>query len=347
MLRLVVDAPGVPATVVRGEPFTVKVLLRNESGAVMAAGPAARLSARLQVSLMRDEFTPVKGPVALLSVQDEDNAAAAAATMKKRSPATLATEARLRLTIVRGCTKEHYGGADHTEQCLHRMKRPVLVRFALLAPSPSSSPSTTALPVITDRFAVVEPAAAQQPACSYLTLQRRVHTFGVGQVVTCERPTAVIDGFSHVVWDAAFLLVKYLEQQQQQRQQQRNVIIQRGGKTTAVELGAGAALVGIVAACMGARVISTDLPEALDLTELNVASNAALLNACSRSSSSGGGSIHIAPLSWDSDADAVALAVDKALSPHHNIKTAPVDLVLASDVVYHVRFLRIISFLIC
>lgn len=58
-----------------------------------------------------------------------------------------------------------------------------------------------------------------------------------------------------------------------------------------LDLGTGTGLVGIAAACVGARVLLTDLPQLLPLTALNIEANAAAIRE-------GGGEAVTAPLVW-------------------------------------------------
>lgn len=58
-----------------------------------------------------------------------------------------------------------------------------------------------------------------------------------------------------------------------------------------LDLGTGTGIVGITAACMGARVLLTDLPQLLPLTALNIHANAAAIRE-------GGGDAVTAPLVW-------------------------------------------------
>ena len=58
-----------------------------------------------------------------------------------------------------------------------------------------------------------------------------------------------------------------------------------------LELGSGTGLVGIVAACLGAHVQLTDLPDAMPLLQLNISLNQHLLGAS-------GGSMSCAMLDW-------------------------------------------------
>lgn len=69
-------------------------------------------------------------------------------------------------------------------------------------------------------------------------------------------------GVAAVVWDAAVILCTFLEM--------GTVDLQ---KQSAIELGAGTGLVGIVAALLGANVTITDRKVALEFLELNVRAN--------------------------------------------------------------------------
>ena len=73
-----------------------------------------------------------------------------------------------------------------------------------------------------------------------------------------------------VVWDAALVLAGYLEKLESQSPgywKDKRVL----------ELGAGTGIVGLVAACHGAFVTITDLPEFVDLININVKENSSLL----------------------------------------------------------------------
>ncbi|CAH2064442.1 unnamed protein product [Thlaspi arvense] len=83
-----------------------------------------------------------------------------------------------------------------------------------------------------------------------------------------------------------------------------------------VELGSGTGIVGIAAAAtLGANVTLTDLPNVIENLKFNADANAEVVARL-------GGNIHVAPLRWGEAADVEALGQS-------------VDLILASDVVYH------------
>ncbi|ESQ45443.1 hypothetical protein EUTSA_v10010630mg [Eutrema salsugineum] len=83
-----------------------------------------------------------------------------------------------------------------------------------------------------------------------------------------------------------------------------------------VELGSGTGIVGIAAAAtLGANVTLTDLPNVIENLRFNADANAEVV---ARS----GGKIHVAALRWGEDGDVEVLGQS-------------VDLILASDVVYH------------
>ncbi|KAK9879199.1 hypothetical protein WA026_004047 [Henosepilachna vigintioctopunctata] len=71
---------------------------------------------------------------------------------------------------------------------------------------------------------------------------------------------------SCVVWDASLVLAKFLEKRCSENKQYL-----KGSKV--LELGAGLGCVGLTASCLGANVISSDLPECIPLLNLNITSN--------------------------------------------------------------------------
>lgn len=92
-----------------------------------------------------------------------------------------------------------------------------------------------------------------------------------------------------------------------------------------LELGSGTGVVGLAAACLGAHVTATDLPEALPQLQGNIALNASAVAAA-------GGSIEAQPLDWAAagvEGGAGAPAAAALLS--HN---PPFDLILGADLVY-------------
>lgn len=83
-----------------------------------------------------------------------------------------------------------------------------------------------------------------------------------------------------------------------------------------LELGSGTGIVGIAAAItLSANVTVTDLPHVLDNLTFNADANAEVVATF-------GGKVHVAPLRWGEAGDVEVLGRD-------------VDLILASDVVYH------------
>lgn len=102
-------------------------------------------------------------------------------------------------------------------------------------------------------------------------------------------------GPSVKVWEAGIVLARLLVEDDVLRQR-----LQAGG--TVLELGAGAGVVGLAAALMGARAALTDLPRALPALRRNADRNGAAIAAA-------GGRVHLAALDWSGGgASAVAVA---------------------------------------
>ncbi|XP_065182342.1 protein N-lysine methyltransferase METTL21D-like [Sycon ciliatum] len=112
-----------------------------------------------------------------------------------------------------------------------------------------------------------------------------------------------------VVWDAAIVLSQVLT---------RSEAFQdvTWCDTFVVELGSGTGLVGLAAARLGCEVVLTDLPECMELMQLNCAANKSKLR----------GSARAAVLAWGGD---VAQFVESTCSRRH------IDLVLMADVIYY------------
>eukprot|EP00271_Cylindrocystis_brebissonii_P000848 TRINITY_DN11030_c0_g3_i1.p1 TRINITY_DN11030_c0_g3~~TRINITY_DN11030_c0_g3_i1.p1 ORF type:complete len:299 (+),score=21.91 TRINITY_DN11030_c0_g3_i1:467-1363(+) len=111
-------------------------------------------------------------------------------------------------------------------------------------------------------------------------------------------------GFASTVWDSSIVLAKYLERWPHFVEGKRSL-----------ELGAGCGLVGIVAACLGTRSsVLTDQAGNLPLLEKNVRQNQPHY-------SGGAANVSVKELSWGSSSA-------EAFSP-------PLDVLLATDVVYH------------
>uniref|UniRef100_A0A1B6GTJ3 Uncharacterized protein n=1 Tax=Cuerna arida TaxID=1464854 RepID=A0A1B6GTJ3_9HEMI len=111
---------------------------------------------------------------------------------------------------------------------------------------------------------------------------------------------------SCVIWDAAIVLSKYLEilcSNNQEYLKNKQVI----------ELGAGLGCAGLVAACFGAHVTMTDLPEVLENLTNNIECNKPIWESC-------GGSAQARALKWGSS------DIDTFSSP---------DVLLATDCVYY------------
>ncbi|XP_073433817.1 protein N-lysine methyltransferase METTL21D isoform X1 [Dendrobates tinctorius] len=111
-----------------------------------------------------------------------------------------------------------------------------------------------------------------------------------------------------VVWDAAIVLSKFME---------RRARAEPGlftGKT-AVELGSGTGIVGIMAATLGVDVTVTDLEDLQDLMKMNIKSNSALIT----------GSCEAKVLKWGED------VTDFSPSP---------DYILMADCIYYEESLQ-------
>jgi len=336
MLRVQLDAP-LPAVLRRDAWVPFHASVRNESNALPDGAKDARLV--LAVELWRDEHQPLAGSAALLQVRDrrggtsgggssgssnEGRAAGAAGKARGGSGPQLTTAAcdgRGRfvgeLRVAAGCTRQHYQGNAHTPACLHRIRHPIFVRVTVAVSTWPGHPPASFLPVLVGPVTVLDagappPPPAEAPAggpAAGVALQRRTYAFAFGAVVTLERPTAALDGFGHVVWDAALLLARWLEQAPASLLAGRRV----------VEVGAGVGLVGLAAAARGAHVLLTDMAGALPLTELNAGANVDLVRR-------GRGSVAVRPLEWGNAAELAALQAE--------LRHQPPDVLLASDVVY-------------
>jgi len=139
-------------------------------------------------------------------------------------------------------------------------------------------------------------------------------------------------GYGARVWDAGGVLAGHLAADGAMR-------AKLAAGATVLELGSGTGVVGITAACLGARVVLTDGAEALlPVMEANVARNARRMAAA-------GGACSVAPLLWgEADGDETAVqrqlaAVRAALSAltrgegENEAEAAP-TLILASDCLY-------------
>ncbi|XP_028677381.2 protein-lysine methyltransferase METTL21D [Erpetoichthys calabaricus] len=109
-----------------------------------------------------------------------------------------------------------------------------------------------------------------------------------------------------VVWDAAIVLSKYLETDRMR--------LAWSGRTV-LELGSGTAVVGLMAATLGAFVTVTDLDELQDLIQLNIMENQHLVT----------GTIKAKVLKWGED-------VSEFLPPP--------DYVLMADCIYYEKSLQ-------
>ncbi|KAL1132234.1 hypothetical protein AAG570_010191 [Ranatra chinensis] len=117
-----------------------------------------------------------------------------------------------------------------------------------------------------------------------------------------------VGNVSCVVWDAALVLTKYLEKRSGSNDQWL-----KGLKV--IELGAGLGCVGITAACYGAEVTLTDLPNVIPQLEKTIELN--------RTSWAGRGTVTAGPLAWGSNKQG---NIDTSKKP---------DIILLSDCVYY------------
>ncbi|KAM4540353.1 protein N-lysine methyltransferase METTL21D [Fundulus diaphanus] len=106
-----------------------------------------------------------------------------------------------------------------------------------------------------------------------------------------------------VVWDAAIVLAKYLETKEFYDPPSG---VNAWCGRTAVELGAGTGVVGLMAATLGAQVIVTDLEDLQTLLNTNIQENQSLIKS---------GSISAKVLKWGED-------VSELLPPPHYILMA-------------------------
>jgi len=226
-----------------------------------------------------------------------------------------------RILVHSSCNKMHYSGGHHPG-CFHRISFPIFFSFEIPEtakppktskssaskgnPLPSSSPTNQPLiGALCGPVWVLEPPSwCPSPAPRELPKGFSTYrTFHFGTEEILYREKEVVDGFGHVVWDAAFVLAHHLGQLGPRELK---------GKRC-VEVGSGVGLVGLCAALLGASATLTDMPSALPITEEILRLNQPLLKRK-------GAHATAAPLSWGSD--------PAHLSP-------PFDVILASDVVYH------------
>ncbi|KAL6657763.1 hypothetical protein ACP70R_005543 [Stipagrostis hirtigluma subsp. patula] len=124
-------------------------------------------------------------------------------------------------------------------------------------------------------------------------------------------------GLSFQLWPSAATLLRFLPASPR--------LLPRapapGSPLSVLELGSGTGAAGLaLAAALPARVVLSDLPDALPNLRHNAALNAPLL-------ASAGGAATVVPLPWGDAAAMEAVAAAQAASPF--------DLVVASDVVYY------------
>lgn len=136
---------------------------------------------------------------------------------------------------------------------------------------------------------------------------REVHLSNIRQTLLFYQNS--VGNVSCVVWDAALVLTKYLERRAGQRE------FWLKGKRV-VELGAGLGCVGITAACYGAEVVLTDLPDVVPQLEKTIDINRMAWN--------GRGTLSAAALTWGKDGQV-----------NSEILKQPIDFLLLSDCVYY------------
>ncbi|CAN6478070.1 unnamed protein product [Victoria cruziana] len=127
------------------------------------------------------------------------------------------------------------------------------------------------------------------------------------------------EGLSFQLWPAATALVSLMDQDHLPIPSVEKIKgIRNGGRPIrALELGSGTGLVGIAAAALlGVQVVLTDLPHVLPNLLFNAQANEGAVRASGR-----GGSVSVDCLRWGNADDCV--------------KHSGLDLILASDVVYH------------
>lgn len=117
------------------------------------------------------------------------------------------------------------------------------------------------------------------------TFVREIET-GPWNSVTLQIHQLMIGDEGCVVWDAALVLLKYLEMTDLWFQ--GNHLLEGAN---VLELGSGTGAVGLTAAAFGASVVLTDLEELLPLLELNVEKNKKSLK----------GSVKVSCLKWGQD----------------------------------------------
>eukprot|EP00040_Diaphanoeca_grandis_P032566 m.197606 g.197606 ORF g.197606 m.197606 type:complete len:226 (+) comp32663_c1_seq2:310-987(+) len=136
-------------------------------------------------------------------------------------------------------------------------------------------------------------------------MEKRELTFAGKLVVIHQQPQVEIDRHKNtgmILWDAAYVLARYIETHHAHRIRDRRCI----------ELGSGTGLVGIVAAVLGGNVTLTDMAEQLPLLRKNA-------NDMHDKDKDIGDRIHVHELGWGNDVS------------HIN---APFDVVVASEIVY-------------